>query len=216
MNTTSLIHRPQRTTAGKTSKFADYAVVSFPQLKKHAIIKSSLINIDPLSPAGNQSGNIKAFGERKKLTVIKIGMFDFFSRRELENVEIYFSGTHQEMEEVSSRFSKDAGSEEIFIPENECEYPGVCDIRNQTTADDTNDDDDDYSSSTNRGRKQAQSITAIGRKQQTTTTAAATMDYLSQLSASGESNLSLLKITTVDILRCFVQNTLLNYIENKN
>ena len=70
-----LTHRPQRSTAGKTSKYADFSVVSFPQLKKHSIIKSSLINIDPLSPAGTQSGNIKAFGERKKLLVIKTGMF---------------------------------------------------------------------------------------------------------------------------------------------
>ena len=66
-------HRPQRKTAGKTSKFTDYSLVSFPQLKKHSIIKTSLINIDPLSPLGSQAGNIKAFGERKKLVVIKTG-----------------------------------------------------------------------------------------------------------------------------------------------
>jgi hypothetical protein len=36
-------------TVGKTSKYADYSVVSFSQLKKHSINKSSLINIDPLA-----------------------------------------------------------------------------------------------------------------------------------------------------------------------
>lgn len=78
MNTTTFIARPQRTTAEKTSKYADFAVVSFPQLRKHSTIKSSLINIDPLSSAGTQSGNIKAFGERKKLLVIKTGMINSF------------------------------------------------------------------------------------------------------------------------------------------
>jgi hypothetical protein len=33
-----LTQRPQRTTAGKTSKFADFSVVSFPQLKRHLTI----------------------------------------------------------------------------------------------------------------------------------------------------------------------------------
>lgn len=69
----TLQQRPQRTTAGKTSKFTDYSVVSFPQLKKHSIIKTSLINIDPLSPASAPVGNIKAYGERKKLLLIKTG-----------------------------------------------------------------------------------------------------------------------------------------------
>jgi hypothetical protein len=75
---TTFTPRPQRAGAGKTSKYADFSVVSFPQLNKHSIIKSSLINIDPLSPAGTQSGNIKAFGERKKLMVIKTGEIHFF------------------------------------------------------------------------------------------------------------------------------------------
>ncbi len=72
------ISRPQRINAGQTSKYADYSVVSFPQLKKHSIIKTSLINIDPLSPAGTQAGNIKAYGERKKLLIIKSGKINFF------------------------------------------------------------------------------------------------------------------------------------------
>ncbi len=75
----TLTQRPQRTTAGKTSKFADFSVVSFPQLKKHSIIQTSLINIDPLSSPGAQSGNIKAYGERKKLLIIKTGKVKFFS-----------------------------------------------------------------------------------------------------------------------------------------
>jgi hypothetical protein len=75
----TLTQRPQRTTAGKTSKFADFSVVSFPQLKKHSIIQTSLINIDPLSSPGAQSGNIKAYGERKKLLIIKTGRVRFFS-----------------------------------------------------------------------------------------------------------------------------------------
>jgi hypothetical protein len=70
---TSTANRPHRATAGKTTKFSDFSVVSFPQLKKHSIVKTSLINIDPLNPLGAQVGNIKAYGERKKLMVIKTG-----------------------------------------------------------------------------------------------------------------------------------------------
>ena len=40
-------------------------IVSFPQLKKHSIIRISLINADSLSPVGAQAGSIKAYGERK-------------------------------------------------------------------------------------------------------------------------------------------------------
>ncbi|CAF3371365.1 unnamed protein product [Rotaria sp. Silwood2] len=112
----TLTQRPQRTTAGRTSKYADFSVVSFPQLKKHAIIKASLINFDPLSPLGVQAGS------------------------------------HQEMEEVSSRFSKESGSEEIFIPEHECEYHPQ-DLREQTMDDDLNFDDDIYTPTTNRTKK---------------------------------------------------------------
>ncbi|CAF1485743.1 unnamed protein product, partial [Rotaria sordida] len=144
MSTVTFTQRPQRTTAGKTSKYADFSVVSLPQLKKHAIIKTSLINIDPLSPAGAQSGNIKAFGGRKKLMVIK-------------------TGTHQEMEEVSSRFSKEAGSEEIFIPEHECEHPRVYDIHQKTMEENIDDDDhDEYSPSIHQTKKSTQSMTTTG------------------------------------------------------
>ncbi|CAF4503456.1 unnamed protein product [Rotaria socialis] len=129
----TLTQRPARTTAGKTSKYADFSVVSFPQLKKHSIVKASLINFDPLSPFGVQAGNIKAYGERKKLLVIK-------------------TGSHQEMEEISSRFSKESGSEEIFIPEHECEYHPQ-DLREQTMDDDLNFDDDLYTPTTNRRKK---------------------------------------------------------------
>ncbi|CAF1473769.1 unnamed protein product, partial [Rotaria sordida] len=72
--------------------------------KKHWIIKTSLINIDLLSSLGVQGGNIKAYDERKKLMVLK-------------------TGNHQEMKEVSNRFSKDSGGEEIVIPEHEFEAP---------------------------------------------------------------------------------------------
>ncbi|CAF1563842.1 unnamed protein product, partial [Adineta ricciae] len=51
----TLTQRPARTTAGKTSKYADFSVVSFPQLKKHSIVKASLINFDPLSTFGVQA-----------------------------------------------------------------------------------------------------------------------------------------------------------------
>ncbi|CAF4047187.1 unnamed protein product [Rotaria magnacalcarata] len=104
MHVSPVTPRPQRTTAGQTYKYTDFSVLSFPQLKKHSIIKTSLINIDPLSPIGAQSGNIKAYGERKKLVVLK-------------------TGTRQQMEEVSTRFSKESGSEEIAIPERQCDSP---------------------------------------------------------------------------------------------
>ena len=68
---TTLTQRSQRITAGKTSKYAEFSLVSFPQSKKHCIIKTSLINIDSLSPLDVQSGNINAYGERKKLVIIK-------------------------------------------------------------------------------------------------------------------------------------------------
>ncbi|CAF1153017.1 unnamed protein product [Rotaria sordida] len=70
--------------------------------KKRWIIKTSLINIDLLSSLGVQGGNIKTYDERKKLMVLK-------------------TGNHQEMKEVSNRFSKDSGGEEIVIPEHEFE-----------------------------------------------------------------------------------------------
>ncbi|CAF4406757.1 unnamed protein product, partial [Rotaria magnacalcarata] len=104
MHVSPVTPRPQRTTAGQTYKYTDFSVLSFPQLKKHSIIKTSLINIDPLSPIGAQSGNIKAYGERKKLVVLK-------------------TGTRQQMEEVSTRFFKESGSEEIAIPERQCGSP---------------------------------------------------------------------------------------------
>ncbi|CAF2846963.1 unnamed protein product [Rotaria sp. Silwood2] len=111
--------RPHRTTAGQTSKYSDFSVVSFPQLQKHSIIKTSLINVDPLSAPGVQSGNIKAYGDRKKLIIIKTGEIDF-SLCIFKIISTSSSGTRQEMEEVSSRFSKESGSEEIVIAERQC------------------------------------------------------------------------------------------------
>ncbi|CAF1239252.1 unnamed protein product [Adineta ricciae] len=145
---TTTTPRPQRTTAGHTSKYADYSVVSFPQLKKHSIIKTSLINIDPLSPAGTQVGNIKAYGDRKKLMIIK-------------------TGTRQEMEEISSRFSKEAGSEEIAIPERECEYEQDvgCMSMSGNIDDNGNDDDDEYTPSAHLIKKPTLTTTPNQRKQ---------------------------------------------------
>ena len=56
---------PQPTTAGATSKFADFSVVSFPQLKRRSIVKASLMNIDLLSAPDSQSGNIKLMENEK-------------------------------------------------------------------------------------------------------------------------------------------------------
>ena len=54
------------------------------------------------------------------------------------------------MEEVSSRFSKEAGSEEILILEGECEGPSVGDVSEETIAGQWNDDADMYTPSTQR------------------------------------------------------------------
>jgi hypothetical protein len=171
--------RPQRTTAGQTSKYADYSVVSFPQLKKHSIIKTSLINIDPLSPAGAQAGNIKAYGERKKLMIIKTGKINFYLFQ-VEKILSYILGTRQEMEEISSRFSKEAGSEEIVIPERECEYSFTHDIRQQPMDEDI--DDDEYTPSTHQTKKTIQPTVPSEHKQTTRTTT----DFLPVLSTSGK------------------------------
>ena len=69
--------RLQRITAGKASKHSDFEVILIRQLKNHSIIKASLININLLSPISAKCGNIKAFGERKKLTIIKTGIINF-------------------------------------------------------------------------------------------------------------------------------------------
>jgi hypothetical protein len=96
-------------------------------------------------------------------------------------MEIYLIGTHQEMQEISSRFSKEAGSEEIFIPDYECERPHFSDIRQQTMDEDM-DDDDEYSPTvTHRTKKATQSMTTTGKKQTITTT-----DSLSLSLTSGE------------------------------
>ncbi|CAF4253996.1 unnamed protein product, partial [Rotaria sordida] len=99
-------------------------LVSFPQPKKHWIIKTSLINIDLLSSLSVQGGNIKAYDERKKLMVLK-------------------TGNHQEMKEVSNRFSKDSGGEEIVIPQHECEYQFLHGSH-QSIVDRDMDDNDEY------------------------------------------------------------------------
>ncbi|CAF4059345.1 unnamed protein product [Rotaria sp. Silwood2] len=142
MYVSPLSQRPQRTTAGQTSKYTDFSVVSFPQLKKHSIIKTSLINIDPLSPLGAQSGNIKAYGERKKLMIVK-------------------TGTRQEMEEVSSRFSKESGSEEIVIPERQCESPPINDTRYKKMDECTDEDYEEYIPTTHQTKITAREISTI-------------------------------------------------------
>jgi hypothetical protein len=67
---------------------------------------------------------------------------------------------------LSSRFSKESGSEEILIPERECEYPPLCDIRQQTM-DDSMDDDDEYTP-TQQAKKSIQPTTTNERKKTTT------------------------------------------------
>ena len=82
----------------------------------------------------------------------------------------HVSGTHQEMEEISSRFSKEAGSEEIFIPENECDYPDIGDARHPTITGGGS-DDDDYSPIRPQTKKPSQCTT---------------IDLLTETLASGE------------------------------
>jgi hypothetical protein len=81
------------------------------------------------------------------------------------------------MEEISSRFSKESGSEEILIPERECEYPPLSDVHQHTI--DDNMDDDEYTPP--QKAKQSTQSTSSERKKTTTTT-----DALPVLSASGE------------------------------
>ena len=57
------------------------------------------------------------------------------------------------MEEISSRFSKDAGSEEIVILERECEDPSVRGIQEETTIDVRYDDMDLFTPSTQRAKQ---------------------------------------------------------------
>jgi len=68
-----------------------------------------------------------------------------------KHFELYFIGTRQEMEEISSRFSKESGSEEIVIPERECEYSFTHDIHQQPIDEDI--DDDKYTPSTHQTKK---------------------------------------------------------------
>jgi hypothetical protein len=65
--------------------------------------------------------------------------------------------------------------EEILIPERECEYPPLCDIRQQTM------DDDEYTP-TQKGKKSIQPTITSERKKTTTTTT----DILPISSTSGE------------------------------
>lgn len=63
------------------------------------------------------------------------------------------------MEEISTRFSKEAGSEEIVILEEECEDPTLRDIREETTIGDRYDDIDLFTPSTQRARQTHQLMT---------------------------------------------------------
>lgn len=112
-------HRVQRSSAGKTSKFADFSLVSFPTAKKHSIIKTSLINIDPLSPIGAQEGTIKAYGKRKDLLIIKSGKLLALLKLFILLLLPFIKGSRTEVNEAASRFSKESGSEEIVIPQKE-------------------------------------------------------------------------------------------------
>ena len=81
-------------------------------------------------------------------------------------IDVNVIGTRQEMEEISSRFSKEAGSEEIPIPERVCEYPPLSEIRQQTFDDDF--DDNEYSPP--RQAKRNTESTVTERKKTTTST----------------------------------------------
>ena len=63
------------------------------------------------------------------------------------------SGTRLEMEEISTRFSKESGSEEIVIPERECEDPDIRDVDEASTIDDRYDDIDLFTPSTQRTKR---------------------------------------------------------------
>lgn len=88
-------------------------------------------------------------------------------------------GTRQDMEEISSRFSQESGSEEIFIPEYECEHPPAGDIGQQTFDDDM-DNDDTYSPRAYQTKRPTLSATTTSK----TPTNSAT-DILSLSTTSG-------------------------------
>ena len=86
------------------------------------------------------------------------------------------------MEEVSSRFSKDAGSEEIFIPEYECERP-LGNIH-QNTMDKDECGDDMHSPTRHIKMMPSQPMTATGKKQ--------TITSLSSVSLPSDEGISFL------------------------
>jgi hypothetical protein len=75
------------------------------------------------------------------------------------------------MEEISSRFSKEAGSEEIVILERECEYEQ--DVSRLSMGENIDDDDDEYTPSTDINKKTTQTSTPNQRK----STVRATTNY---------------------------------------
>ncbi|CAF1553491.1 unnamed protein product [Didymodactylos carnosus] len=109
--------RSKRSTAGKNSKYDErnYMLVSFPKLKKHAMVPSLLVNVDPLD---KQNGNIKTNGTRKPLRII-------------------CAGSKSEVAERKTRFEQTTESEEVIINqddyENDDENSGIEDTDNYAT-----------------------------------------------------------------------------------
>ena len=62
------------------------------------------------------------------------------------------------MEEVSSRFSRELGSEEIVILERECEDPSARDVREETAIEDRHDDIDLFTPLAQRTKQTHQSV----------------------------------------------------------
>ncbi|CAF1610598.1 unnamed protein product, partial [Didymodactylos carnosus] len=61
--------RNRKSTAGISAKYdeKDYLLVSFLNFKKHAVVPSQVVNVDPLD---ERNGSIKTYGTKKQLRII--------------------------------------------------------------------------------------------------------------------------------------------------
>ena len=122
--------------------------------------------------------------------IIKTGKIAFFLISNRKNLS-HILGTQQEMKEISSRFSKQSGSDEIVTLEGECECSFAHDVHQQPMDGDIDDfDDDEYVPSMHQTKKPPQRAIPNEHKQATRTAT----DYLPLSSTSGKGVLLILAL----------------------
>jgi hypothetical protein len=68
------MHRQRRVNAGVNNRYDEhtYCLVSFPDHRKHALVPSSVVNIDPID---DRAASIKIRGIRRDIYIVGSGKF---------------------------------------------------------------------------------------------------------------------------------------------